>query len=187
MFDRIVVTTDSELYASIAKRYGADVMMRGEELSSDKASTFMVIEDVINRLEENYDYFTLLQPTSPLRNASHIQEATTRFEENLANFDFLVSMKEAEFAPVLCQPIEEDLSLKHFDTDFSNYRRQSYKYYSPNGAIYMAKPQAYLAHKHFFGAKSLAYIMNQRDSVDIDTSIDLLVAKAILESSPDEQ
>jgi N-acylneuraminate cytidylyltransferase len=73
--------------------------------------------------------------------------------------------------------------LKYFDTDFSNYRRQGYQDYSPNGAIFIAKPEAYLTKKHFFGAKSLGYIMNAEDSVDIDNAIDLVVAKAFIAES----
>ena len=89
-------------------------------------------------------------------------------------------MKEAEHAKVLVNPIGEDESLKYFDTDFSNYRRQGYKDYSPNGAIFIGKPQTYLTRKHFFGAKSLAYIMDAESSVDIDNRIDLTVAEAIM-------
>ncbi len=180
MLDKIIVSTDSEMYASIAEQFGAEVLMRGEALSNDKATSFMVIKDVLERVQDDYDYFVLLQPTSPLRTAKHIQEAIARFDANSQKFDFLVSMKEAEHARVLCNPIEDDMSLKHFDTDFSNYRRQSYKDYTPNGAIFIGKPQAYLDRKHFFGEKSLAYIMNQYDSIDIDTELDLMVAKAII-------
>ncbi len=180
MFDRIIVSTDSEMYASIAKQFGAEVLMRGEALSNDKATSFMVIKDVLERVQDDYDYFVLLQPTSPLRTAKHIQEAIARFDANSQKFDFLVSMKESEHPRVLCNPIEDDMSLKHFDTDFSNYRRQSYKDYTPNGAIFIGKPQAYLDRKHFFGEKSLAYIMDQYDSIDIDTELDLMVAKAII-------
>lgn len=182
IFDKIIVSTDSKQYAQIAENAGAEIIMRGEELSNDQATSFMVIEDVLKKCE-NYDYFMLLQPTSPLRNAIHIKEAAALFENRLDQFDFLVSMKEAEHAKVLCNPIEDDLSLKYFDTDFSNYRRQSYKDYSPNGAIFIGKPDAYLAQKHFFGAKSLAYIMNQEDSVDIDSYLDLELAKAILKNN----
>ncbi len=53
----------------------------------------------------------------------------------------------------------------------------------PNGALFIGKPQAYFERKHFFGEKSLAYIMNQVDSVDIDTELDLIVAAAILSTS----
>lgn len=182
VFDSILVSTDSEEYAKIAQSFGADVMMRGESLSNDNASSFMVIEDVIKRAGKEYDYFVLLQPTSPLRNARHIREAVTLFDENSEKFDFLVSMKEAEHAKVLCNPIDDDMSLKHFDTDFSNYRRQTYKDYSPNGAIFMGKPEAYLRKKHFFGERSIAFIMDKKSSVDIDTVIDLELAKTLISS-----
>lgn len=181
LFDHVIVSTDSEHYAEIAQYYGAEVMMRGEALSNDKATTFMVLEDILkNRLQESIDYFVLLQPTSPLRTSKHITEAMEKFESKIEHFDFLVSMKEAEHAKVLVNPIDDDESLKYFDTDFSNYRRQGYKDYSPNGAIFIAKPDSYLEQKHFFGAKALSYIMSAEDSVDIDGTLDLVVAKAII-------
>lgn len=181
LFDHVIVSTDSEHYAEIAQHYGAEVMMRGEALSNDKATTFMVLEDILeNRLHESIDYFVLLQPTSPLRTSKHITEAIEKFESKIEHFDFLVSMKEAEHAKVLVNPIDDDESLKYFDTDFSNYRRQGYKDYSPNGAIFIAKPDSYLEQKHFFGAKTLSYIMSAEDSVDIDGALDLVVAKAII-------
>lgn len=184
LFDHVIVSTDSEHYAEIAQHYGAEVMMRGEALSNDKATTFMVLEDILkNRLQESIDYFVLLQPTSPLRTSKHITEAIEKFEAKIENFDFLVSMKEADHAKVLVNPIDDDESLKYFDTDFSNYRRQGYKDYSPNGAIFIAKPDSYLEQKHFFGAKALSYIMSAEDSVDIDGALDLVVANAIMKKS----
>lgn len=181
LFDKIIVSTDSELYAKISRQYGAEVLMRGEELSNDNSTTYMVLEDILkNKILDTYDYFVLLQPTSPMRNAQHIIEAVEKFERKFKRFDFLVSMKESEHAKVLVNPIDEDESLKFFDTNFSNYRRQGYKDYSPNGAIFMAKPDCYLKQKHFFGARSLSYIMQAKDSVDIDGPIDLLLAKILM-------
>ncbi len=181
LFDKVIVSTDSDTYAEISRRYGAEVFMRGENLSNDNATTYMVIEDILmNKLQESYDYFVLLQPTSPLRNAEHIKEAIEKFEKKYDQFDFLVSVKEAEHAKVLVNPIDEDESLKYFDTDFSNYRRQGYKDYSPNGAIFIAKPERYLHQKHFFGSKSLSYIMTAEDSIDIDGPLDLALAKVIM-------
>lgn len=181
LFDKVIVSTDSDTYAEISRRYGAEVFMRGENLSNDNATTYMVIEDILmNKLQESYDYFVLLQPTSPLRNAEHIKEAIEKFEKKYDQFDFLVSVKESEHAKVLVNPIDEDESLKYFDTDFSNYRRQGYKDYSPNGAIFIAKPERYLHQKHFFGSKSLSYIMTAEDSIDIDGPLDLALAKVIM-------
>lgn len=180
-FDRIIVSTDSEVYGKIAKEAGAEVVFRGESVSNDTASTFMVIEDLFNKIETNFDYFMLLQPTSPLRNCKHVKQAIELFESRIDDFDFLVSVKEAEHNKLLVNPIEEDLSLKYFDTDFANYRRQSYKDYSPNGAIFIGKPNAYLYKKHFFGARSLAYKMSAFDSVDIDTELDYKFAQVCME------
>ena len=175
-FDRVIVSTDSKEYGHISEQYGAEVMYRSEELSNDQASTYSVLEDIIHRIDRNYDYFVLLQPTSPMRNAHHIVEAIEQFETNYDIYDFLVSVKEAEHASILVNPIEEDLSMKYFDVDYSNYRRQNYKEYSPNGAIYMAKPDAYLKQKHFYGANSMAYVMSDVDSMDIDSKLDYDIA-----------
>ena len=171
-FSRVIVSTDSEEYGKIAVDAGAEVIYRGEEVSNDKASTYMVLEDLFNKIDTKFDYFVLLQPTSPLRDEHHIIKAVNLFESKIDDYDFLVSVKEAEHAGILVKPIEDDLSLKHFDTDFANYRRQDHKDYSPNGAIYIGKPEAYMKKKHFFGDKSLAYIMNSFDSVDVDTELD---------------
>lgn len=180
LFDRVIVSTDSEEYGRIAEEYGAEVMYRGEALSDDKATTYMVLADLLGRLSEPIDYFMLLQPTSPMRNEVHVIEAAKKFEDRIADFDFMVSVKEAEHGAVLVKPIDEDESLKFFDTDFSNYRRQAYKEYSPNGAIFIGKPEAYLEHKHFFGAKSLSYAMSAFDSVDIDDELDYEFAKVCM-------
>lgn len=182
LFEHVIVSTDSEYYANISCEYGAEIMMRGEILSDDKATTFMVLEDILkNKIKDPIDYFVLLQPTSPLRNANHIKEAVEKFESRIDDFDFLVSMKESEHAKVLVNPIDDDESLKFFNTDFSNYRRQGYKDYSPNGAIFIAKPKAYLKQKHFFGKRALSYMMTVEASVDIDDIIDLEIARIILE------
>lgn len=180
-FERVIVSTDSVKYGEISKKYGAEVMYRGENLSNDTATTYMVLEDLFDRLKEDMDYFVLLQPTSPMRTAVHIQEAVKAFEEKIDRFDFLVSVKEAEHGKDLVNPIDEDGSLKYFDTDFSNYKRQMYKDYSPNGAIFIGKPECYLEHKHFFGSKSMAYKMTAFDSIDIDNVIDYELAKICMQ------
>ena len=183
LFDKVLVSTDSEHYASIARQWGAEVMMRGEAQSNDKATTYDVLEDLLTRLNESYDYFVLLQPTSPLRNATHLKKAVDLFEGKMSNYDFLVSVKEAEHPQDLVHPLDENGGLGKFDIDYSTYHRQDSADVTPNGAIFIAKPKAYLEQRHFFGAKSLGYVMNNRDSIDIDNAIDLQVAKTIIESS----
>lgn len=183
LFSSVIVSTDSDKYALIAKKYGAEVMMRDKRLATDNASTFVVLEDVLRRYNDRIDYFMLLQPTSPMRNSIHIKEAVSSFEEKYNSFDFLVSVKEADHAGVLVKPIDDDDSLKYFDTDFSNYKRQAFKEYTPNGAIFIGKSNEYLKQKHFFGSRALAYKMNKKDSIDIDDELDLQMARAIMEQN----
>ncbi|WP_305371050.1 cytidylyltransferase domain-containing protein [Photobacterium leiognathi] len=177
VFERVIVSTDSLEYKNIAEQYGAEVILRDERLASDTATSFMVIEDVLNKVT-GYDYFVLLQPTSPFRNAEHIQQATKQFEQQ-PQMNFLISVCESNKSADLIKSIDEDLSLKNFDLDFSNYRRQNTKEYTPNGAIFIGDNQSYLNKKHFFGNDSLAYIMNKTDSVDIDDKLDFELAICI--------
>ena len=173
-FEKIIVSTDSQEYIDLLSHYPIEFIKRSAELSSDKASSFVVIEDVLNRYSHvDYDYFVLLQPTSPLRTAQHIQEANAKFEANFEKFDFLVSVSDAHKPTTLTRQIDEDESLKNFKLDYSNYARQQYHpEYSPNGAIFSAKPQAYLKQKHFYGEKCIAYFMDKEVSVDIDDRLD---------------
>ena len=173
-FEKIIVSTDSQEYIDLLSHYPIEFIKRSVELSSDKASSFVVIEDVLNRYSHvEYDYFVLLQPTSPLRTAQHIQEANKKFEAHFDKFDFLVSVSDAHKPTTLTRPIDEDESLKNFKLDYSNYARQQYHpEYSPNGAIFSAKPRAYLEQKHFYGEKCVAYFMAKEVSVDIDDRLD---------------
>ncbi|MFC0308281.1 GDSL-type esterase/lipase family protein [Gallibacterium trehalosifermentans] len=151
-----------------------EFIKRAEHLATDNASSFVVIEDVLSQYQNiKFDYFVLLQPTSPLRTAKHIQEACEKFEKNYNNFDYLVSVSEAHKPTSLTRIIDKDESLKYFQLDYSNYTRQQYHLeYSPNGAIFIAKPEAYLLQKHFYGERCQAYFMDKSVSVDIDDRLD---------------
>ena len=177
LFSRVIVSTDSERYKRISERYGAEVIMREAELATDTATTYMVLEDLLTKkIAGDFDYFMLLQPTSPLRTVQNIKEACTLFEKRMNDMDFLASVQKASHPSVLVKEIDDDCTLKNFDIDYSTYRRQAFREYTPNGAIYIAKRDAYLRQKHFYGAKCLAYFMTDVDSVDVDNAVDHLTA-----------
>ncbi|OOR98185.1 acylneuraminate cytidylyltransferase [Haemophilus paracuniculus] len=169
-FDKIIVSTDSQEYIDLLSHYPIEFIKRAEHLATDTTSSFAVIEDVLQQYQGvDFDYFVLLQPTSPLRNGQHIREACQKFEQHFTQFDFLVSVSDAHKPTTLTRQIDGDESLKNFQLDYSNYARQQYHpEYSPNGAIFCAKPTAYLVQKHFYGEKSLAYFMDKAVSIDID-------------------
>jgi CMP-N,N'-diacetyllegionaminic acid synthase len=83
VFDRVLVSTDSEDYAAIARHYGAEVpRLRPTELAT---STSPDVEWVLHMLGvlaeegENYDCFSILRPTSPFRRAETIERAWREF------------------------------------------------------------------------------------------------------------
>ena len=186
-FERVVVSTDSLEYKYIAEKFGAEVFMRSEELSNDKASSFVVIEDVLKKIETTIDYFVLLQVTSPFRNENHIKESIKVFENGIDTYDFLVSMQKSDKSSSLIKPIYNSGTLEEYNIDYSNYSRQKYDEYHPNGAIFIGKVKEYLEQKHFFGKRSKAYFMNKEDSVDIDDSFDFEIAITILNKKNKEE
>ena len=186
-FERVIVSTDSLEYKYIAEKFGAEVFMRSKELSNDKASSFVVIEDVLNKIETTIDYFVLLQVTSPFRNENHIKESIELFEKSISEYDFLISMQKSDKSSSLIKPIYDSGTLEEYNIDYSNYSRQKYDEYHPNGAIFIGKVKEYLEQKHFFGKRSKAYFMNKEDSVDIDDSLDFEIAITILNKKNKEE
>ena len=184
VFEKVIVSTDSGEIAETAARYGAEVpFLRPEEISNDMASSDDVILHALkyfDRLGIKFDEVCKLQPTSPLREARHIKEAYNLFCERGA--DFLVSVCECEHSPLWSGLIGEDLRLDNFISNKAKRacRQELPIYYRLNGAIYMGKTGSFIKNKSFLGKNSVAYIMNQEDSVDIDSLLDFKVAKVIM-------
>ncbi|WP_260330257.1 acylneuraminate cytidylyltransferase family protein [Clostridium chauvoei] len=146
IFTDIIVSTDSDVYADISRSFGAWVpFLREENLSKDTSSTEEVLLDVIKRLREmgkEYDYFVLLQPTSPLRtNKDIIKAANLIIDEELNS---VVSVCEMDHSPLLSNTLPSDLSLKDFINKNNLKRRQELgTFYRINGAIYICRVKNY--------------------------------------------
>jgi len=86
VFSPVLVSTDSQLYADIAKYYGAEVpYLRPPELAGDLSPDIEWVEYTLNRLRQDgreYDYFSILRPTSPFRLPETIQRAWHAFRED---------------------------------------------------------------------------------------------------------
>ncbi|MGL5868022.1 acylneuraminate cytidylyltransferase family protein [Clostridium chrysemydis] len=178
MIDDLIVSTDSKTYANISKELGAKVpFLREDYLASDEAKTSDVIIDILEKINEDYDYFILLQPTSPLRNENHIKEAIKLGVDS--ECDSVVSVCEVDHSPMIMNTLDEDLSLFNFIKS-SNRRQDNEKFYRINGALYISKVNHYKKTKDFYLENSKAYIMDRRDSIDIDDILDFQIAEAIM-------
>lgn len=178
--DKVVVTSDDDEILDISKKCGAEIIRRPDELASDTATTFDAIKHTIDNLEK-YDYIVLLQPTSPLRDEKHIDEAIELLKEK--NADAIIGVCVMDHSPLWSNTLDESLSMSNFlKEEVLNKRSQDLdKYYRINGAIYICKTERLLDEKSFFiKDKIFAYIMDKKNSIDIDEEIDFEIAKVLL-------
>lgn len=180
--DKVLVTTDDEEILNISKEFGVDTIKRPEQLANDTSTTFDAIKHAIDNCEK-YDYIVLLQPTSPLRNEKHIDEAIELLESK--NADAIVSVCEMDHSPLWSNTLDDNLSMKSFLKDeVLNERSQDLeKYYRLNGAIYICKRKELLKQKSFFLKDNIfAYKMDKESSVDIDEEIDFKIAEVLVKN-----
>lgn len=182
-----IVSSDSEDILNIAKKYGAETpFLRPKHLAEDESQSIDVITHAINYYKEElnmeFDYVILLQPTSPLRTAVNIDEAIEYLIEK--NAKAVISVCKMEHNPIWANTLNEEKSMKNFlDEKYINKRTQDLEeYYRINGAIYICKIDILLKENRFFIKDDIfAYEMNQEDSVDIDTNLDFILAKTVME------
>jgi CMP-N,N'-diacetyllegionaminic acid synthase len=163
--NKVVVSTDCNEIADISKDYGCDVIMRPVNLARDETPTLPVLIDVISKLEETFFGVMTLQPTSPLRNEHHINEAIDLFKSN-NDADSLVSVVQVGhcFMPNKLMTFDgKYLSGKNT----INRRQDSSLMYARNGAaIYITKTEK--LNEFIFGGNVLPYFMKKINSFDLD-------------------
>ncbi len=186
---RIIVSTDDEEIAEIAKKYGAEVpFMRPDYLASDTASSMDVVLHAIEWLKKNdpekYDYICLLEPSSPFTKTSDLNKALDLITEN--KVDVVLGMKEVEVAKCFIWPLDEKGKLSYFYKaikQLSGIRRQDQKpEYTMNGCLYIVQTDYFLKEKLFHSENALPYIMPSEQSVEIDSMNDFYYAKFCAEN-----
>lgn len=184
--DKLIVSTDDDEIADISREYGADVpFLRPSELATDHVKTIDVAIHALKYFEsknELYDYILLLQPTSPLRDAKHINEAFEIMIEKGAKG--VISVCKVEHPQEWTNSLPADGSMDSFiDRKHLNIRSQELQErYRINGAIYVAKTLDLLKEKTFLLERGVvAYIMERNVSVDIDVEEDFIFAKCLKE------
>lgn len=183
-FDEIMVSTDSEKYADIARNCGATVpFLRSERMSTDKASSWDTVQEVLDNyrnIGREFDTVMLLQPTSPLRSSDDIKNAFSIYKEKEA--DSVVGVCEMDHSPLWSNVLTENRCLDGFirpEVKESSGRQSLPTYYRINGAIYLTKITDELG-ANLYSNSGYAYIMPRDKSIDIDTELDFKMAEFLL-------
>lgn len=184
-FDAVMVSTDSEKYAEVAKKCGADVpFLRSKKNAGDQSGSWDVVREVLlnyKKMGKDFDYVALLQPTSPLRDESDIRGAFSMLDRK--DVKNVVSVTEVEHPIQWCFSMPQNCSMQEFaNSPYCYKRRQDLeKHFRENGAIYIVDAiKIKKSNYNFYEDSCFGYIMSNEKSVDIDTELDFTLVREII-------
>ena len=176
-----LVSSDALLIMDIAKNYGAPVpFKRPPELATDTVRNIEVVAHALEFMETKrqikYDILILLQPTSPIRNPTHIDQAIDMLWHS--NLDSVVSVKGPfkKRDPIL-KAIRKDILEDYCAVADPADTEPFYMY---NAALYGVKRDYFIKHKKLISPRQVPIVMDAIYSVDVDTEADFLMAETYL-------
>jgi CMP-N,N'-diacetyllegionaminic acid synthase len=177
LIDSVLVTSNSKKILFEAKKAKVDFCQtRNNKLSTDKASSWDVVRDSLNFLRNkgyHFDYFAMLQPTSPLRNYMHIDNCLKQIKKKDTG---IVSITRSPKPLEWMAPLNNKKNFLSFAKGLKNNHKKK-KSYLINGAIYIYKAEE-IYKKNFIFKKSVKlFFMDQRYSIDIDTLEEFKIAE----------
>ncbi len=183
LFDTVMVSTDSEKYAEISCKYGAEVpFLRSSQNSGDTSNSWDVVKEVLKQYEKMgkvFDTVCLLQPTSPLRTSDNIVMAYNEYIDKDANA--ITGVCECEHPAEYMMVLGEDRSLVDYRKNEPGIPRQQLPtYYRENGAIYIREIAYQFGDVDLLEDKEFAYVMSIKNSVDIDSIDDFEYAEFLI-------
>lgn len=183
--NRVIVSTDDEKIAAVAKSWGAEVpFLRPADLAQDTTPGQPPIEHALAWLMEKEGFepevTVLLQPTSPLRTSFDIEAALKLMGSK--NADSVIGITRSHRHPYWTKTLSPDGVLLPFLEDGNGLRRRQDlpEVYDINGLIYAFRTRFFLTHKTWYGPNTYGYLTPQERSLDIDTPFDLKVADLLL-------
>ena len=189
VFDKVIVSTDSLEIAEISRNLGAETpFIRSENLSSDNVLSKDALRDAVLKSEKVYgvqfDIIAELPCTSPLRSATHIQEAMQIMNRNYGQCDSVISLRPINHI----HPLKIKRVIKnrihdicdHFSEKQIGRRQEASSFFVRNGAIFIMTRDCIIQKGDRVGKISIPYIMDEKSSINIDSNFDMILAETIL-------
>ena len=176
--DRVIVSTEDQEIAKVAKEFSAEVpFLRPELFSRDDSPGIEPVLHAIENLPE-CDDLLLLQPTSPIRKLEHIEGIFKLRSKNKSSS--AVSVTKASKHIDLFFEMDSNSKIIPISKNYNIKPRQKYNVnYTLNGSMYLSSRSSILKNKSLITHDTLGYIMEQKYSVDIDTPFDWEIAEYI--------
>lgn len=180
--DMVVVSTDGEDIAAIARDFGAEVpFIRPAEISTDEASSYDVIEHALDYLSAqgvNFDYLVLLEPTSPLREPGDIDALLEKLVATGAGS--IVSVGEAASHPAIVKRLVGAQLEPFFSLPHTNRRQENEPAYFPYGVGYAALTTVLRRERTFYINGATWYSIKRYQCYEIDDIYDFLCVEAVM-------
>jgi N-acylneuraminate cytidylyltransferase len=181
--DRLIISSDNRAIIAMARKAGCEVpFVRPARLATDTASIHDVLLHTLDALPQRFDYIVLLQATSPLRTGGDVDACIRLCHETGAP---VISVTCAAKPPHWAFSLDRRARLRPLlRIGRAGGRRQSFAAaYIPNGAVYVAPVARFRRDKTFLAPDTRGYVMPPERSVDIDTKMDLLLARALIDDT----
>ena len=186
MVDRVIVSTDSEKYAEIARKYGAEVpFLRPAPLAEDVPTEDVIIH-AVNELDVRGHYYTriavTIQCTTPLLTPSDIDACVAKCMRDDADSAMTVT-EVTEFPHWMFTINRDELLFPFLDVPLKGdwgVRQTLPKLYRPNGAVYATRKDALVTKRRIIGDHCYPVFMPRWRSLDIDTEEDFELVEAVL-------
>lgn len=183
IIDRVVVSTEDQRVASVARDCGAEVpFMRPAELARDPAGVVQVALHALQALRaQGAEFRTLviLLPTCPLRTAQDIRDAFDFFRKN--DGKFLMSVGRFSHTPFAALELGKDGLLKPFFPEYAGKRTQQHPpAWRANGAIHILDVGAFERSRSYYTQPLLGFAMPPERSIDIDGEAEFHEAERLL-------
>ena len=185
LFDRVIVSTDSQDVATIALQYGADVpFIRPAELSDDFTGTNAVTKHTIEWLNERGSVVThacCIYATAPFLQASFLREGYEVLQASGGSFAFSVTSYAAPIQRALRR--NRDGTMEAFQSEFMLTRSQDLEEaYHDAGQFYWGTAEAFLRNVPLFSQASIGVVLPRYLVRDIDTIEDWRQAELMYEA-----
>jgi len=185
---RIVVSTDDEEIAEVARQYSAEVVWRPAEISGDTATSESALVQVLDYLEKNEGYVpdlvAFLQCTSPVRHPQDLDRAIAKLHAERA--DSLLAA--IPFQVFMWHLVDGEVTPLDYDPRCRPRRQERSPEWIENGSFYLFKPWVLRAHKSRLGGKIALHEIDEWCGLDINGPRDLKLAEFYLANfQPDEE
>ncbi len=179
VFDEVMVSTDSEEIAEIAKKYGAKVpFLRSEATSNDYATTTDVIEEVINeyrKMGQEFEVLTCMYPTAPFITAERLKVAVETLLSSDA--DSLIPVVRFSYPPQRAMEIQDGCLVFRQPEYLAARSQDLVPHYHDAGQFYVTRTESFLKNRNLLLGKILPLELSELEVQDIDNEVDWKLAE----------